>query len=254
MASGSCSSSINHPQLCANHSTRDSKSVLHRTYAQVVKDCSPTFSSQSSQFLRPQSSKKRWIDSRSNKFYCFRCGDRNHYASHCREPIKCFQCGKFGHKSFNCSSVAKSPVSSEFLVENGFQFVLKIMLLKAILLDHLWQFRVEGLNFLEDMLLHFNVVNAPNIGKGYKARFGDPDSYFGKSDSFSVSSYTSDILAEHGFLFVLKFIYLRVILINNLRFKCSDGLKLLDDLLNHFNNVNLPNTDKGFLDFPDVSM
>lgn len=33
---------------------------------------------------------------------CFRCLDRSHRVSHCREPVRCLRCFKFGHFARNC--------------------------------------------------------------------------------------------------------------------------------------------------------
>lgn len=44
------------------------------------------------------------------------------------------------------------------------------MKLTKILLDHLWIQRKEGTDFLEDLLIHFDVIN---IGKDYGKKFGD---------------------------------------------------------------------------------
>lgn len=44
--------------------------------------------------------------------------------------------------------------------------------------------RTDGIELLEELFKHFSVINEDNIGKDYRNKFGDPEDYFGKSDSF----------------------------------------------------------------------
>lgn len=63
-------------------------------------------------------------------------------------------------------------------------------MLKGI--DHLWYKRHEGINYLDDLFYHFDIINAPNIGKGYNDKFGNPEEFFGKSDFFFNKSDSSE--------------------------------------------------------------
>lgn len=152
-----------------------------------------------SQTQRPfiRDSNKKWIASRKEKNYCFRRVNLNHFANQCRDPIRCFACEFFGHKSKGCLKKLSFSDSSPKLVDHGFQFVLKCMLLKGILLDHLWHKRDEGINYLEDLLYHFDIINALNIGKDYKERFGNLEEYFGKPESsFNNSDSSKESLVD----------------------------------------------------------
>lgn len=86
----------------------------------------------------------------------------------------------FGHNKISClklqKSISNSGVKKNLLItEHGFQLVLKCMKLKRVLLDHLCVQRSEGIEYLEELLYHFDGINEVNIGRNYKVKFGDPD-------------------------------------------------------------------------------
>lgn len=115
------------------------------------------------------------------KNYCFRCGDFNHVAKLCQDPIRCFVCGVFGHKRKDCLLKSASSEFSSPSINHGFQLILKFLKLKGLLLDYQWFMRDIGINYLKE-LYHFDIVNEPNIGKGYKEKFGNPEDFFGKTE------------------------------------------------------------------------
>jgi hypothetical protein len=44
---------------------------------------------------------------------CFRCGDRGHLSSSCRNSIVCFECGCLGHRSHHCRAITLLPPPSQ---------------------------------------------------------------------------------------------------------------------------------------------
>lgn len=198
--------------------------------------------------------------------YCFRCGDLNHLANSFRDPVRCFACGSFGHK---CKGYGKNLVSvnnsnlfsytSSISINNGFQFVLKFLKLREVLLDTHWFMEDEGIRYLDELLYHFNNINEPNIGKRYRERFGNPEVYFSKASTgvFKkqiVSSnsnhrergYSSPSLVNHGFQFMLKYLILRGLLIDYLWFEKAVGISYPGDLFYHFDIINEPNIGKWY--------
>lgn len=96
--------------------------------------------------------------------------------------------------------------------------------------------RDEGISYLEEIFIHFDVINSPNIGKGYIDRFGDTEVYFGKSDSFSINSESKNIsykpnpcssLVDHGFQLVLECMLLKGLLLDNLWQMRDVGIRYL---------------------------
>lgn len=73
------------------------------------------------------------------------------------------------YEGFDCRKQKKLSIS-----DHGFHFVLESMKLKRILLDQLWVQRFEGIELLEDLFKHLNVVNSVNTGTNYKVKFGNP--------------------------------------------------------------------------------
>lgn len=41
--------------------------------------------------------------------FCYRCGDRGHLSSSCRNAVVCFECDRLGHRSTNCKAVTLLP-------------------------------------------------------------------------------------------------------------------------------------------------
>lgn len=102
---------------------------------------------------------KIWFDSKQSNDYGFRCGDQEHYAFQCRDPIRYFACGNFGHKKYSCLLFAKfidsesqisiglkrnllkskSIASRPQFTDHSFQFTLNFLMLKGLLLDNLWK-------------------------------------------------------------------------------------------------------------------
>lgn len=41
--------------------------------------------------------------------FCYRCGDRGHLSSSCRNTVVCFECDRLGHRSTNCKAVTLLP-------------------------------------------------------------------------------------------------------------------------------------------------
>lgn len=49
-------------------------------------------------------------------FFCYRCGDRGHRASSCRNALVCFTCGRLGHRAANCQSIPPLPPQLQTVV------------------------------------------------------------------------------------------------------------------------------------------
>ena len=49
-------------------------------------------------------------------FFCYRCGDRGHRASSCRNALVCFTCGRLGHRAANCRSIPPLPPQIQAVV------------------------------------------------------------------------------------------------------------------------------------------
>lgn len=153
------------------------------TYAQAVKSHLPNR-------IQERKPNSFWINSRKGKKFCFRCGDLNHLTNSCRDSVRCFAYGSFGHKSKGCrknlvsvnNSISLSDTSS-IPINHGFQFVLKFLKLRGVLLDKHWFREDEDIRYLDELLYHFNNINEPKIGKGYRDRFGNPEEFFGKASS-----------------------------------------------------------------------
>lgn len=79
------------------------------------------------------------------------------------------------------------------VLDHGFKFELKCMQLNRILLDHLWFQRSEGIEILEELFRHFEVMNEVNIGSGYIKKFGNPEDFF---FGISTSSLEKDVFAS----------------------------------------------------------
>lgn len=120
-------------------------------------------------------------------------------------------------------------------------------MLKGLLLDNLRQMRQESLKYLEELFTHFEAINLPNIGKGYIARFGDSEIHFGKSRPKHAQAIPSSSppLADHGFQFMLKFLILRGLLLDNLWQLREEGIGYLEEMFSHFNAVKYPNFGNG---------
>lgn len=208
----SLTNSFSFPQSNKQPNLDTRNTSLPTSFAEVVR------SAPYSHIVKRNKSKKIWIDGKRGKSLCFRCGG-NHLAKHCSDPIRCFVCGKFGHRKFGRTSKLNrrksTPVST---VNHGFQFALKFLLLNGLLLDNLSQKKHECLKFLDELFIHFDDINAPNIDKRYRARFGDPEIYFGKSKSkyTHAKPIPNPSLMDHRFQFGLKFLILRGLLLDNL--------------------------------------
>lgn len=172
--------------LIQNHYNLSNRSSLPFSYAQAVKNFFP--SQPQEQIIRIS---KKWIESRKGRKFCFRCGDLDHIAKQCRDPIGCFDCGIFGHKRKECTMLSVSTVTSSSSINHGFLFVLKFLSPKGLLLEYQWHMRDVGIKYLEELLYHFDIINELNTGIGYEERFGNPEDYFGKSDAGVVKGQIS---------------------------------------------------------------
>lgn len=52
-------------------------------------------------------------------------------------------------------------------------------------MNYLWLQRSEGIEFLDDLLVHFNAVNDVNTSKNFNSKYGESEIFFGKIDSYS---------------------------------------------------------------------
>lgn len=93
--------------------------------------------------------------------------------------------------------VSNSFEANSNLLDHGFLFVLKFLLLKGVLLDHLQYMEDIGINYLDELLYHFNFINEQNIGKGYSERSGNPEEYFGKSDVGEAKEHFQSLDSNH---------------------------------------------------------
>jgi len=184
---------------------------------------------------------KSWIYNKKGKRLCYRCGDFKHLAKDCRGSIRCFECGFLGHKKFECKNVTKSSkFGRDSLLFHGYHFSLAFLKIRSVFNGALSDSKDLGQYLLNKMLWHFDFLNS-------LALFGKVPSHYNGKDKIFPPLPNPLNSKDHGYYFCLEFLRFKSILFNCQAGEIVVGLRLLDELLAHFDVISSAvNIDNGF--------
>lgn len=91
--------------------------------------------------------------------------------------------------------------SSPNLINRGFQFALKYLFLRGILIDRLWYNKEAGIKLLDELYYHFDIINSPNFGIGYNVKSGSINATEGDSVDLINSNLAEDSIIDYIFPF-----------------------------------------------------